>query len=94
MNKTEILGMIASLILLISMALPSTHRKQNIIMRIINIVGSALMIIYGFKIMSYCTIFMNIVIIIIHIYYIIKLLLSYNTNLVEKIKDIYYNKNE
>ena len=70
----EIVGMCASIILLISMSIKSTTIKGNMWMRIINIIGSILFVIYGINLTAYSTVFLNLCVIVVHLYYIIKLL--------------------
>lgn len=69
----ELLGIGASVIILLSMCIKSASAQGNILMRYINILGSVLMCIYGYILTAYSTIFLNICVVIIHICYIIKL---------------------
>lgn len=69
----EMLGIISSIIILLSMSVKSVSVQGNILMRYINILGSILMCLYGFILSAYSTIFLNSCVIIIHIYYIMKL---------------------
>ena len=73
MNKIEIIGIISSIIILIAMSFPSVTKKNNIIMRIINAVGSAGFVIYGILIPAWSIAILNFAMIIINIYNIIKL---------------------
>ena len=66
----EIIGIIASVILICAVSFRSTTPKRNILMRLINIVGSALFVVYGFMIPAYSTAGLNIAIIIVNIIYI------------------------
>lgn len=70
----ELLGIIASCILLISMCVKSASVKGNILMRLINIGGSILMCIYGMYLSAFSVVFLNCLVIIIHIIHIIKIL--------------------
>ena len=72
----EILGIIGATIVLLSMAIPSTHRRQNIAMRCINIVGSTILVVYSFKLNAYSTAILNIIANGVNLYHIIKLLIS------------------
>ena len=69
--NTEIIGIIASIILIVAMSFRSTAPKKNILMRAINIVGSILFVVYGFLIPAYSTAGLNLAIIIINNIYII-----------------------
>lgn len=68
--NTEIIGIIASIILIVAMSFRSTTPKKNILMRAINIIGSILFVVYGFLIPAYSTAGLNIAIIIVNIVYI------------------------
>lgn len=68
--NTEIIGIIASVILIVAMSFRSTTPKKNILMRAINIIGSILFVVYGFLIPAYSTAGLNIAIIIVNIVYI------------------------
>ena len=69
----EIIGLLASIIVILSMCISSSNTKGNIIMRIVNIVGSALFIYYGFALSAPSTIIVNFGAVIINIVYIVRL---------------------
>lgn len=69
----EVFGVSASVFVLISMTMKSDSRKGNIRMRILNMIGSILFIVYGIWIGSFCTIFLNVICFATHIYYLIGL---------------------
>ena len=69
----EIFGISASVFVLISMLVKSDDRVGNIKMRSLNLIGSILMILYGIWIGSISTIFLNIICLSTHVYYLIKL---------------------
>ena len=69
----EIFGISASVFVLISMTMKSDNRIGNIRMRTLNMIGSILFIVYGLWIGSFCTIFLNVICLATHIYYIIGL---------------------
>ena len=73
MNKIEIIGIISSVILFAAMSFPSTSKRNNIIMRILDAVGSLGFVIYGLLIPAWSTAILNFAMIIINIYNIIKL---------------------
>lgn len=68
----EIIGLIASLIIVSSMSFKTTTFKGTIIMRILNALGSIGFIIYGIFLPAYATALTNICILILNIIYIIK----------------------
>jgi len=63
----EVLGTIASIIILISFLYNDLEK-----VRIINIVGCIVFIIYGFSIKSFSVCFLNGSLLLIHIYYLLK----------------------
>lgn len=72
----ETVGIFASGFILISMTVKSDSRSGNIRMRLLNLTGSALMILYGFWIGSFSTVLLNGICLITHIYYLVKLVKS------------------
>lgn len=83
----EIIGLIASATILISISVKSSTTKSNIIMRVINTIGSGGFIWYGFALNAYSTAVMNIGAIIINLYYIIKLIKEYKNNIDIDVKE-------
>lgn len=69
----EIIGLFASIIVILSMCISSSNKKGNIIMRIINIIGSALFIYYGFALVAPSTVIVNFGAVVINIIYIVRL---------------------
>lgn len=72
----EALGIFASGFVLFSMTVKSDSRSGNIRMRLLNLTGSVLMILYGFWIGSFSTVLLNVICLITHVYYLIKLIKS------------------
>lgn len=72
----EALGIFASGFVLLSMTVKSDSRSGNIRMRLLNLTGSVLMILYGFWIESFSTVLLNVICLITHVYYLIKLIKS------------------
>lgn len=72
----EALGIFASGFVLLSMTVESDSRSGNIRMRLLNLTGSVLMILYGFWIGSFSTVFLNVICLITNIYYLVKLVKS------------------
>ena len=69
----EIIGVLASILIFISMCVESHTLRGNIIMRIINTLGSLVFIWYGFVVHAYSTALLNIGATVINILYIIKI---------------------
>lgn len=72
----EIIGIIASIFILVSMCVKSSNNRGNLIMRVINTAGSIFFIYYGLVLQAYSTAFMNFGAAIVNCYYIIKLIKS------------------
>lgn len=69
----EAIGVLASTLIFISMCVQSHTIRGNIIMRIINTIGSLIFIWYGFTVHAWSTGILNIGATIINIVYIIKI---------------------
>jgi len=69
----ELIGIIASIFLIISMSFKSTSFKTNMLMRLLTICGNVLFVIYGILITAWSTAICNAIIIIINIINIILL---------------------
>jgi hypothetical protein len=69
----ELLGIIASIFMVFSLILPSTSARGNISMRILNIIASALFVVYGCLIPAFSTALLNSLTIIINIINIVKI---------------------
>lgn len=76
MNKYEIIGIIGTVCILTSMCIPSTHRRQNILMRCINSVGCIVMVVYSIFAGAISSVVMNAAIFVVNLVYIIKLAVS------------------
>ena len=72
MNPIEIVGIIASLFVVISMCFKTTLFKGTIIMRSINGVGCIVFIVYGALLPAIATLITNICAFIINIFYLVK----------------------
>ena len=75
-NYIEIMGFVATVLLIISMAYNCKDKKHTLIMRVINAVAALLFVIYSVFLSAYSTIFSNLIILVIDIVYIIKLLIN------------------
>lgn len=55
MNLVEIIGLIASVLIVFSMVFKTTSFKGTVAMRVINSIGSIFFVIYGFTLPAYAT---------------------------------------
>ena len=69
MNKIEIIGLIASILIVASMVFKTTSFKGTILMRIINAMGSIFFTIYGFLLPAYSTAITNACLFILNVVY-------------------------
>lgn len=69
----EILGILATVFLILSMAYNCKDVKSSIIMRVINAVAAIMFVTYSIMLNAYSTILSNLIILIIDIYYIVRL---------------------
>lgn len=80
MPHVEIIGILGSIFVLLAMTVKSSTTKGNITMRIINIVGSIIFVVYGFMISAYSTAFMNVAATFVNGFFIYKLVSTKETN--------------
>ena len=73
---TEVIGFLASIIVIISITFNPQSRKGSICLRSVNLIGSIVFVIYGVLLPAYATVFMNCVAGIINLIYLIKILRS------------------
>ena len=73
---TEIIGFLASIIIMISITFNPQSRKGSICLRSFNLIGSIIFVIYGALLPAYATVFMNCGTGIINLIYLIKILRS------------------
>ena len=73
-DLVEVLGLFASVVVFISVSFSSTTVKRNILMRIINTIGSAIFIAYGCIIGSLSTAILNGGMIILNLYHVVRML--------------------
>lgn len=72
MNPIELIGLFASVMLIIPMLIPLKDKKQIILFRVLNNVACIAFIIYGFMLPAYATAICNIIVFSINLFYIIK----------------------
>ena len=70
----EIIGFIATIIILLSMSFKTTTLKGDIRMRILNLIGSIIFTFYGCLIPAISTAILNAVLIIVNAYHLVSLL--------------------
>ena len=80
-NYIEIMGFVATALLIISMAYNCKDKKHIVIMRALNALAALLFVIYSIFLSAYSTIFSNLIILVIDIIYIIKLLINKKWNI-------------
>ena len=71
MNYIEIIGLIATIFILMSMSFKTISRKGDILMRSFNLVGCIIFTVYGFLLPAYSTGILNALLIIINTYHLI-----------------------
>lgn len=72
----EILGIFATLMILVSMCCKTMTYKSSVVMRVTNIIGSVAFTIYGFLIPAWSTGVLNAILIIVNVYHLIKLIID------------------
>lgn len=85
MNVIEIVGVIASILILISMCFNSSSYKGSLLMRIFNLIGSIILTVYGSLIQAFSVVFLNGILVLVNIYYLIDLIVkNYKKNKIDK----------
>lgn len=69
----EIIGIVATLLILFSMLFSTTTLKGDIRMRILNLVGSLIFVAYGILVPAISTAILNGALVVVNIYHLIKL---------------------
>lgn len=72
--------MAGSVLVFISMCFKSSTTRGNLVMRLLNMIGSIIFIVYGIMLSAFSTILLNVVMVIVHLYYMIKLLRDMRLN--------------
>jgi hypothetical protein len=67
----ETIGMIGSIVILISMCFKASTYKGNLLMRSFNFIGSLIYIYYGLHISAYSVVFLNCILSVVNLYYFI-----------------------
>ena len=85
MNVIEIVGVIASILILISMCFNSSSYIGSLLMRIFNLIGSIILTVYGSLIQAFSVVFLNGILVLVNIYYLINLIVkNYKKNKIDK----------
>lgn len=71
MNKFEIIGLVASCLVVFSMLFKTSNVKGSIIMRSVNCLGSIVFTVYGFLLPAYSTAITNGILFVVHLVYLI-----------------------
>ena len=77
MKSLEIIGLVACILIVMSMIFKTTNIRGTILMRSINLVGSVFFVVYGFLLPAYATAIANAFLIVINVFYIIKEIRDY-----------------
>lgn len=96
-DPVAILGTIASIVVLVSMCFNTLTVSGERWMRVLNLVGSILSVVYGIMLgpQGFGMLLLNIPLVFVNIYYLLKTLVKRNKKLVDLNKEITYNnKNE
>lgn len=72
----EAIGIVATLLILVSMLFPTLSYKGSLWMRILNLVGSVIFVIYGSLLPAISTAVLNGALIIVNAYHLIKLVIN------------------
>ena len=70
----EIIGILATILILISMSFKTTSIKWSIWMRALNIAGSVVFVVYGFLLPAYSTAILNAALVFVNTYHLVILL--------------------
>lgn len=84
MSIIEIIGIIATIIIVIAMCFNTTTIKGNYLMQILNIIGSLVFVIYGLILPAYSTALLNGILVFVNAYRLLMLIVKQKNN---KIKD-------
>ena len=70
----EIIGILATILILVSMSFKTTSIKWSLWMRALNIAGSVVFVFYGFLLPAYSTAILNAILVFVNTYHLIILL--------------------
>ena len=72
MNNFEVIGIIASVLVVFSMVFKTTTYRGTMMMRILNLTGSIFFVVYGFLLPAYATAITNSCALLLKAFYIVK----------------------
>lgn len=90
----EGIGIVATIFIVISMSIDTRSWKGDVIMRAINIVGSAVFVVYGSLLPAISTAVLNGILVIVNTYHLIKLIKSKNASASQTQEDTKINTNK
>ena len=80
----ELVGIFATVIILIAMSIKTTTYKGDVWMRIINLIGSAVFVVYGVLLPAISTAILNAALVVVNIVHLVILKKEHNKELQEK----------
>ena len=75
----ELSGVIASLLIIISLLFKTNIYEGALALRVLNTVGSLVFVVYGVYLLAYSTIFLNVVAVVINVYQAVKMKKDYQS---------------
>ena len=72
MNNFEVIGIVASVLVVFSMVFKTTTYRGTMMMRILNLTGSIFFVVYGFLLPAYATAITNSCAFLLNAFYIVK----------------------
>ena len=75
----ELFGVIASLLIIISLLFKTNTYEGALALRVLNTVGSLVFVVYGVYLLAYSTIFLNVVAVVINVYQAVKMKKDYQS---------------
>lgn len=73
----EIIGFVATLLILASMSFKTDSYKGDVLMRILNLIGSAVFAVYGFLLPAWSTGILNVLLVGVNTYHLVLLILNH-----------------
>ena len=90
----EVIGITATLLILASMLFPTLSYKGSLCMRILNLVGSVVFVVYGSILPAISTAVLNGVLIIVNLYYVIKMVIDHKKQKQTQVENNKVNETE
>lgn len=83
MSPVEVIGILASVLIIISMSCSTSTYKSTLVLRVFNIIGSVIFVLYGLLLPAYSTAFLNAVLVGVNVYHAVKVVKERKTEIVE-----------